>query len=153
MPATQVSQFSFFFFRLKFKITVKKFFSVLALLSLFLLASPKANAQLTFYNATPCSVIVTGTFNYTRNPCTGFICSTREVIVAPFSINTIAASAFTCFHPVPPVIGKFASITVRTSLTQATTVSICNNPISQVRDCQSNLKTVRMFNSSHATIY
>lgn len=133
---------------------MKKLLSLFSLIALFCLTAQTASAQFTFINNTSCFVRILGGFNYAANPCLGPSCSTPWTSVAPFSTITLTGAGAPCLSPSnpPPPANFFGFKLVATNMS-ATSVDICNNPVSSVLDCNGVVRTVQIFNFNNGAIY
>jgi hypothetical protein len=133
---------------------MKKILATLSVLALFFVMHQSASAQFNFFNATPCFVRILGGFNYAPNPCAGPTCSTPWTSVAPFSSVTLTGAGVTCLSPsFPPPPANFFGYKLVISSTSATSVDICNNPVSSILDCNGMPRTVQIFSFNSGAIF
>ena len=132
---------------------MKKFAPILALLAFFMFAAPKAEAQLNFYNGTPCPVQVFVAFSFSASPCSGPICQSNWS-VAPTGFSVIPAiSSSPCLQPFPPVGANYVRLLVRTLPGVTAGVSACGSPVTTTTDCSFAPRTVQVFGFNFAAIY
>ena len=132
---------------------MKKISSILAILAFFALIAPNAKAQLTIFNLTACPVLVSGSYNYSPNPCVARQCQTSFYSVPAGGSTTISGNGNCPSPSFPPPPANFVDFTVIAINVAPTTVSLCGNPINRVEDCQKKKRTVQIFNNHFGAIY
>jgi hypothetical protein len=127
----------------------KKLFSISLLAFAFLFIAGSAQAQLNFYNGSPCAIQVKAAAYFGGNPCLAPSCASAVVNVPPGGFATI---------PVPPCLGvspipsyravKFAMFP---GITAA--ADVCGaNPVNFI-DCQGNPRILNIVSPSFAGIF
>ena len=129
---------------------MKKFIFASVLGFIMLFAANSANAQLNFFNNTPCWVRVMGAYGNNPNPCVmGPSCVSPWISVAPFGVGVLPAG--NCPLPPAPTSNYFRiQINFGGGFFGA---SMCpNNPVPVV-DCQNFPRTLQMFSFNTAAVF
>ena len=129
---------------------MKKFIFASVFGFLMLFAANSANAQLNFFNNTPCWVRVMGGYANNPNPCMmGPYCASPWIAVAPFSAGVLPAG--NCpFPPTPNSNYYRIQITFGGAFFGA---SMCPNAPVPVIDCQNAPRTLQMFSFNSAAVF